>query len=99
MQGTRGKPLLARLTGGRFSGEPFPSSDLPTVERYLRRALWGARMLLVHLPFRMLVFAGDNCCHDTHHRHPSDKSWPNAIYERQRLTRRRQLRPRRDAPL
>ena len=44
---------------------------------------WAARMLFYHLPARALVLTGDSPCHDYHHRYPTSKAWPNAIFERQ----------------
>ena len=76
------KLALARLTVGRFIGEPIPQNNLP-----LRQWLWGwgrwlTRLMLLHVPSRMCVLVGDLSQHDWHHRHPRG-DWSNASYERQ----------------
>jgi hypothetical protein len=78
------KIVLARLTVGRFMGEAVPPSDLPLMHEVVAWGCWLARMLLIHLPFRVFVMPSDLPQHDWHHRHPSSKDWPNGAYARQR---------------
>lgn len=82
--GQPAKVVLARLTAGRFMGEPAPPPGLTGARRALAWGGWAARMLLVHLPFRLLVMVGDLPQHDWHHRHIHARDWPNAAYARQR---------------
>ncbi|KYF64591.1 hypothetical protein BE11_45505 [Sorangium cellulosum] len=82
--GQPAKVVLARLTAGRFMGEPAPPPGLAGVQRAWAWGRWAARMLLVHLPFRLLVMVGDLPQHDWHHRHIQARDWPNAAYARQR---------------
>lgn len=73
---------LARLTSGRFSGEPAPPPGLPPLESAARWTAWTIRMLTYHLFCRMFVLVADLPVHDWHHRHPSSPDWPNALYAR-----------------
>ena len=63
----------------RFCGEAAPA----VTDSGLQWARWGLRMLLVHLPVRLLVVPGDIIVHDYHHVFASCRKWPTAIYERQ----------------
>lgn len=75
---------LARLTSGRFLGEPAPEPGLPPFRALLRWTVWAARMLTYHLFCRVFVLVADLPVHDWHHRHPASRNWPNALYARQR---------------
>jgi hypothetical protein len=77
------KLVLARLTVGRFVGEPIPSSGLSLGPWLWAWGRWLARLLLLHVPSRLCVLMGDLCQHDWHHRHPRG-DWSNAGYARQR---------------
>lgn len=69
---------IASLTHGRYFGEPLPREN--TVSSW---AGWWLRLVLIHLPSRMLVAPGDLANHDFHHRHPVARTqWPNAAYAR-----------------
>lgn len=74
---------LQRLTSGRFCGEAAPGPDIVGIARRFAWLHWFTRMLLLHLPTRLFVLAGDLSQHDWHHRHAKG-SWRNAPYERQR---------------
>lgn len=67
--------VIARLTNARFFGEALPEGG------WLAMARWACRMLLVHLPQRLIVAQGDLPNHDWHHRRPIG-DWPNAAYAR-----------------
>lgn len=82
--GQPAKVVLARLTAGRFMGESPPPPGLAAVRGSWAWGGWAARMLLIHLPFRLLVMVGDLPQHDWHHRHVHARDWPNAAYARQR---------------
>lgn len=75
---------LARLTLGRFMGEPVPSDCLPVIRRCSAWISWYMRMIFLHLPCRIFVIAGDLPQHDWHHRHIRSKDWTFAAYARQR---------------
>ena len=75
---------LARLTAGRFTGEPAPEPGLPPLQAAWRWTAWTTRMLTYHLFCRIFVLVADLPVHDWHHRHPSSPDWPNAAYARQR---------------
>jgi len=74
---------LHRLTSGRFCGEPAPGPEVTGGARVLAWLRWFARMLLIHLPSRLFVLAGDLAVHDWHHRHAKG-NWRHGPYERQR---------------
>jgi len=76
-QGDPQKLILGRLTRARFFGEPAPQPGAG----YLAWAGWWLRMLVVHLPQRLLVASGDLPNHDWHHRRPQG-DWANAAYGR-----------------
>ncbi len=78
-----GKLILARLTSGRFLGDPVPPAELPLGFRSVAWARWFLRIVFLHLPMRLFVLVGDLPQHDYHHRHPSSLDWPNAAYARQ----------------
>lgn len=77
------KVVIARLTVGRFVGEPLPRRDLPPGPQLWAWGRWCTRLLLLHVPTRLCVLVGELCQHDWHHRHPRG-DWANAVYERQR---------------
>ncbi len=66
-------------THARFLGEPYPAGA-----GSLARLGWWLRMALIHVPCRCLIIPGDLPAHDWHHRHPTRREWPQAIYARQR---------------
>jgi fatty acid desaturase len=72
----RDKDGVARLTWGRFLGDPVPAGGLVAWGR------WWARLFFVHLPARLGVLVGDLSQHDVHHRHPR-VDWANASWARQ----------------
>lgn len=78
------KVYLARLTTGRFMGEPAPSPDLAWYRKPAAWLWWGLKMCTFHLFGRIFVVVSDMPAHDWHHRYPSSRDWPNAIYARQR---------------
>jgi fatty acid desaturase len=78
------KDHIARLTVGRFSGEPAPSSGLPLAEALLQWSVWWFRMLFIHLFWRMFVLVNSLPEHDWHHRYPASRSWATGPFERQR---------------
>jgi fatty acid desaturase len=77
LQGDTQKVILGRLTRARFFGESVPQSGAG----YLAWAGWWLRMLMVHLPQRLLVASGDLPNHDWHHRR-THGDWANAAYGR-----------------
>jgi len=74
---------LARLTVGRFLGDPAPPPGLTRGRAALAWTVWTIKMLSYHLACRTFVLIGDLPVHDFHHRHPSSPEWPDAIYARQ----------------
>ena len=82
------KLVLARLTVGRFLGDPVPCVSLPWHQRVLAWGNWTIRLIFIHLPARVFVLVGDLPSHDWHHRHPTKDylgnpaDWANAAYER-----------------
>lgn len=81
--GASARIILARLTVGRFMGEPLPDTNLPAYKRLLAWAQWWLKMLGVHLPARVFVMTGDLPAHDWHHRHPRSRDWAMPFYARQ----------------
>lgn len=75
-----GRTRLARLTFGRFLGDPYPASELSHFRRLLTRLRWWFRLLLLHLPARLAVLVGDLPQHDFHHRRLG--AWENATFDR-----------------
>ncbi len=82
--GASNKLHLARLTSGRFVGEPAPPAGLGASRAALAWSWWAFKMATYHLACRCFVLVGDLPVHDWHHRHPSSRDWPNALYSRQR---------------
>lgn len=78
----RGRDYFASLTNAIFIGEPAPAGSRGA-RGLARWAGWWSRMAFVHFPVRYLVLTGDTVVHDFHHRHPSDKRWPDYIFARQ----------------
>lgn len=76
-------------TGGRFFGDPSPSTNLPLAKRYLAWSRWWARFILLHLMVGKLFIMGlsDNQQHDTHHIDPQSREfyWWDSIQSRHRL--------------
>lgn len=70
------------FTLGIFLGDRCPSSDLGPLKRIAAWVIWWARLILIHLPFRLAVLVGDGPTHDYHHRHPNCRDWPNYIHNR-----------------
>lgn len=68
----------------RFSGAELPKKSLALHKKPFAWLLWGASMLLYHLPSRLFVVVGDLPNHDFHHRFPSTPDWMVAAYARQR---------------
>jgi len=79
----KGRLKLARLTSGRFMGEAIPISSVDKTKQLYKWIKWGAKMLFIHIPFRIFVMVGDLPAHDWHHRHPKDHDWTIASYARQ----------------
>lgn len=75
---------LARLTVGRFTGEPAPPAGLPWIQASREWSVWTFKMLFYHLFCRTFVLIGDLPNHDFHHRHPNSAEWLMAAYARQR---------------
>ena len=79
--------VYAERCHGRFCGECVPGADgnVPSTRVWLR---WWCRTLFVHIPMRVGVLVGDLPAHDWHHLASavghSHRSWPDAIFERQR---------------
>ncbi|TAK14723.1 MAG: hypothetical protein EPO32_00940 [Anaerolineae bacterium] len=78
-----GRWVLARLTAGRFMGEPAPDQGWHGAKKVVAWLTWFGRMLFLHLPARVFVLMGDLPQHDHHHRHPESLTWVNAAYARQ----------------
>lgn len=78
----RGRPYFANLTYAVFMGEPAPQRYGSTLERASGWTRWAARMLLIHLPARLVVLTGDTVCHDFHHRYPRADNWANYMFAR-----------------
>lgn len=77
---TPGRRARARLSFGRFCGEPVPvvaGATLPA-RAWL---LWWLRVFVIHVPYRLFVLVGDLPQHDLHHRRPGS-DWANAAYAR-----------------
>lgn len=83
MPGETRKLTLARLTAGRFMGEPAPIIKSRGLAAILAWARWLSRMAVIHLPARVFVIVSDLPAHDWHHRH-AYHDWTAAAYERQR---------------
>lgn len=81
-EGRPGRERIARLTFGRFYGDPPPEAALPFAARTWGWVRWWARTLLLHVPARLLVLPGDLPAHDLHHRDVRS-DWANAAYARQ----------------
>lgn len=79
----RGKEYIGSLTTAVFIGEAPPHPSLRGLTRVARWALWGARMLFVHGPARLIVITADTPVHDWHHRYPSAPHWAHHLYLRQ----------------
>lgn len=79
--------VYAERCHGRFCGECVPGADgnVPSPRVWLR---WWCRTLFMHIPMRVGVLVGDLPAHDWHHLASavghSHRSWPDAIFERQR---------------
>jgi hypothetical protein len=77
----------AQRCHGRFCGEQVPGAG--STQASLRAWLtWWTRTICIHIPTRVAVLVGDLPAHDWHHLVAavghSPRSWPIAIYERQR---------------
>jgi hypothetical protein len=82
--GCHGPESLASTTSAIFLGDPAPPQG-PAGARLVAWAVWWGRLLLWHLPARLLVLPGDSGpAHDLHTRHPKLKDWPNYLFARQR---------------
>lgn len=78
----KGREALARVCVGRFCGEPVPDAPISDFPRWIAGwSKWWGRLLLLHLPYRVLVLQGDLSQHDLHHRRPHS-DWANAAYAR-----------------
>ena len=84
LPGETSKIYLARLTTGRFLGEPAPPPGLPAARAAAAWSWWTFKMMTYHLFCRVFVVVSDMPAHDWHHRYPLSRDWPNAIYARQR---------------
>lgn len=81
---TRNKSDYARLTTGIFLGESPPEVEGKSVESFSKWSWWWLKMIFFHFLFcRVFVMVGDTPVHDFHHRYPTSKDWPNAIFARQ----------------
>src|SRR5262249_25059603 len=68
----------AATTSAIFLGDPAPT-------RLSAWGVWWGRLLLWHLPARLLVLPGDSGpAHDLHTRQPKFKDWPNYLFAPQR---------------
>lgn len=77
-----GRLARARLSYGRFCGDPVPRvAGATLLERAGAWSMWWLRVLFVHLPYRLFVLVGDLPQHDLHHRRPGS-DWANAAYAR-----------------
>lgn len=69
----------AKLTSGRFLGDPAPTTTLGWVG-------WTLRALLLHAPARLFVLVGDLPQHDLHHLQPRGE-WANAAFTRREVVK------------
>jgi hypothetical protein len=76
-----GRAEKARLSFGRFCGDPLPTHGV------FAWVVWWLRLLLVHLPYRIFVLVGDLPQHDLHHRQPGS-DWANAAFVRRNNAQR-----------
>ena len=70
----------SELIWGRFCGDAVPAGAGALA--WLR---WGLRMVLYHLPCRLLVLTGDAPQHDFHHVAPTHPRWTASAYARSEL--------------
>jgi len=77
-----GRLAKARLSYGRFCGDPVPARGSRSTLAYAADwARWWSRVVFVHLPYRVFVLVGDLPQHDLHHRRPG-ADWSNAAHIR-----------------
>ncbi|MBP2705867.1 hypothetical protein JOL79_18820 [Microbispora sp. RL4-1S] len=81
----RSSEEYAQRCWGRFSIEPLPARTLPPVARALGWTRWVLKTLLVQVPIRFGVLAGDLPVHDYHHLYPADHDWTKAFWSRQNI--------------
>lgn len=72
------KTRTALVCQARFLLDPWPPSG-SSPWAYVRFVL---RLVIYHLPVRIVVINGDVAMHDYHHRHPGTKQWTVAAYGR-----------------
>ncbi|WP_210189452.1 hypothetical protein [Agrobacterium rosae] len=77
-----GRAHIASLSNAIFIGEAAPVG-LRGSAAVFPWAKWILRMLVIHLPVRLLVLTGDTVVHDYHHRHPRAREWAKYIFLRQ----------------
>lgn len=77
---SRARDFVCETTVAVFLGAPLPR--VTGWRRLYALPVWALRMV-GHLLARVLVLVGDTPCHDYHHRRPSSREWPNAIFARQ----------------
>jgi hypothetical protein len=71
-----------QLTFGRVVGESVPATaGRSPLARVLLWAGWWARLVVVHVPYRLFVLVGDTVQHDLHHVRPTC-DWANSPRER-----------------
>lgn len=76
------KLIQARLSLGRFCGDPTPQTDGAGLIAWARAwSVWWLRLIFLHLPYRTFVLVGDLPQHDLHHRRPGS-DWSNAAFVR-----------------
>lgn len=84
----RGRMAIAAHTHGIFLGDPVPAAGRPWRRLAVDWTRWWLRLVLVHLPARLLVMVGDTPCHDHHHRYPRSPGWANYFSAREDDIRR-----------
>lgn len=82
--GERPREHQAKLTFGRFLGDPLPAEGLRGWARVGAWARWSLRLAVLHLPARLFVLVGDLPQHDLHHARPRGE-WANAAFTRRDL--------------
>lgn len=83
----RTRKELNQMTAAIFCGEATPQLDssISWIKRFKTWTRWWVRMLVYHLPSRVMILTGDSAGgHDIHHRHPGFSDWINCIFERQK---------------
>jgi len=67
----------------RFCLQELPAEELRGWGRLSQWSAWWSKMILVHLPVRYGVLAGDLPVHDFHHLVPAEHDWTRVFWSRQ----------------